>query len=198
MKGRATNALTASRPGGPAFACLALALPLAIFQDAGPSLVSKSGQAGAVVIVVAGDAAWTDTGLEVASGDMISFEAEGRVTLQKGNPEAECGPDGYDLQTLQQPLSGRNLGALIGKVVIGVTVLVNEKTKEERRQEAAELFYVGSKNRVEMPAKGRLFLGINENVIGDNAGEFRVTVTAPPEGEFRPARGSGRPISPGR
>jgi hypothetical protein len=30
-----------------------------------------------------------------------------------------------------------------------------------------------------MPAKGRLFLGINESVTGDNGGAFRVTVTAP-------------------
>jgi hypothetical protein len=29
-----------------------------------------------------------------------------------------------------------------------------------------------------MPAKGRLYLGINENVVGDNSGEFKVTVTA--------------------
>jgi len=86
---------------------------------------------------------------------------------------------GYDLQTLQQVLTGRNLGSLIGKVVIGVTLLVDEQTKEERQEEAAVFFYVGAESRVEMPAKGRLFLGINENVIGDNAGEFRVTVTAP-------------------
>jgi len=188
MKDRRIKARPALRLGGLASAFLGLALPW-LSQNAGFSSVAGPGQAGAVVIVVAGDAAWTDTGLDVASGDMIMFEAEGKITLQKGNPEAECGPDGYDLQTLQQPLTGRNMGALIGKVVIGVTVLVNEKTKEERRQEAAQFFYVGSKNRIEMPADGRLFLGINENVIGDNAGEFRVTVTAPPERESRPARG---------
>ena len=35
---------------------------------------------------------------------------------------------------------------------------------------------MGARNRVEMPGKGRLFLGINELVIGDNAGEFKVTI----------------------
>lgn len=141
---------------------------------------TSSGPVRTVVISVAGETAWTDTGLEVAGGDVIAFQAEGTITLQKGNPEAECGPDGYDLQTLQQPLTGRNLGALIGKVVIGVTVLVNEQTKEERQEESAVVFYVGSQGRLEMPAKGRLFLGINETVIGDNGGGFRVTVAAAP------------------
>lgn len=135
-----------------------------------------------LVLAVAGNAAWTDTGLDVASGEVIAFEAEGKISLQRGNPEAECGPDGYDLQTIQQPVPDRNLGALIGKVVIAATVTVDEKTKQEKTQEVAQLFYVGSKSRVEMPAKGRLFLGINETVIGDNAGEFRVSIAAQPPG----------------
>jgi hypothetical protein len=138
-------------------------------------------QAKSMVIVVRGNEAWTDTGLDVSAGEEVSFEAEGRISLQKGNPEAECGPEGYDLLTIRQPVPGRNLGALIGKVVIALTVTVDEKTKQEKRDEVAELFYVGTKNIVSMPAKGRLFLGINETVIGDNAGEFRVTVSAPPD-----------------
>lgn len=127
-------------------------------------------------VVVPGNAAWTDTGIEVIQGQEVEFAAEGTLSLQKGNPQADCGPDGYDLRTLQQPLTDRNLGALIGKVVIAVTVIKNEKTGQEKTEEAAEFFYIGARSRVEMPAKGRLFLGINELVIGDNAGEFTVTV----------------------
>lgn len=127
-------------------------------------------------VVVPGNAAWTDTGIEVIQGQAVEFTAEGRISLQKGNPQADCGPDGYDLMTIQQPLTEYNLGALIGKVVIAVTVIMDEKTGEEKTEEAAEIFFVGAGNRVEMPAKGRLFLGINELVSGDNAGEFTVTV----------------------
>jgi hypothetical protein len=127
-------------------------------------------------VVVPGNAAWTDTGIEVIQGQGIEFTAEGTLSLQRGNPQADCGPDGYDLRTIQQPLTDRNLGALIGKVVIGVTVIKDKKTGQEKTEEAAEFFYIGARSRVEMPAKGRLFLGINELVIGDNAGEFTVTV----------------------
>lgn len=126
--------------------------------------------------IVLGNAPWTDTGIEVVQGEEVSFEAEGRISLQKGNPRADCGPDGYDFRTVQQPLPDRNLGALIGKVVIGITVIKDAKTGDERTDEASELFYIGAGGRVEMPAKGRLFLGINETVIGDNTGEFKVTV----------------------
>jgi len=127
-------------------------------------------------IVIPGNAAWTDTGIEVVQGQEISFEAAGKISLQKGNPQADCGPEGYDLRTVQQPLSDRNLGALIGKVVIAVTVIKDPDTGKERTEEAAELFHIGAGCRVAMPAKGRLFLGINELVVGDNAGEFTVAV----------------------
>jgi hypothetical protein len=127
-------------------------------------------------VQVVGNVAWTDTGIEVVQGQELAFEAEGRLSLQKGNPQAECGPDGYDLRTVQQPLTERNLGALIGKVVVAVTVVKDEKTGEERVEEVAELFFVGARNRVAMPTTGHLFLGINELIVGDNAGEFTVWI----------------------
>jgi hypothetical protein len=127
-------------------------------------------------ILVAGNAAWTDTGIDVVQGQAVEFNAEGMISLQRGNPQADCGPDGYDLRTIQQPLPDSNLGALIGKVVIAVTVTKDKKTGRDKSEEAAEFFPIGARNRVEMPAKGRLFLGVNELVIGDNAGEFTVTV----------------------
>ena len=127
-------------------------------------------------IVVIGHSTWTDTGIDVVQGQEVSFEAKGHISLQKGNPEAECGPEGYDLRTVQQPLQERNLGALIGKVVVAVTVIKDEKTGEERAEEVFELFFIGARNRLEMPTKGRLFLGINELVVGDNSGEFMVAV----------------------
>jgi hypothetical protein len=155
----------------------ASSIPIRGFGTVDGPLVLSCGEEKLLFISVPGNTPWTDTGLEVISGQEISFEAEGKISLQRGNPEAECGPDGYDLQTVQQPISDRNLGALIGKVVISVTVAVNEKTKAEKKDEVAELFYVGSKSRVEMPVKGRLYLGINENVIGDNAGEYKVKIS---------------------
>jgi len=119
---------------------------------------------------------WTDTGLDVLEGQLIYFRAAGSVSLQKGNPVAYCGPSGYNLQTVQQPIQDRNLGALIGKVYLLISVEKDSETGEEIRHELSRLFYIGSENRVEMPIKGRLFLGVNENLVQDNDGRFEVEI----------------------
>ena len=75
---------------------------------------------------------WTDTGLDVVEGQDVYFKASGMISLQKGNPMAFCGPDGYDLKTVQQPLSDKNIGALIGKVVYLISVEIDEETGEPR------------------------------------------------------------------
>jgi hypothetical protein len=155
------------------FAVFQAVLFCLLLPAAAPSSEEKS-----LTIIVPGNLPWTDTGLDVVAGQELIFRARGKISLQKGNPEAECGPDGYDLQTIQQPLPEKNLGALIGKVVISVTVIVDEKTGEEKRQEAAQTFFIGSGSLVGMPARGRLYLGINENVSGDNSGEFEVAVVS--------------------
>ncbi len=140
------------------------------------SLALATSEERTLVISVPGNTDWTDTGLDVREGQEIYFYANGRITLQVGNPDADCGPAGYNLRTVQQPLQDQNLGALIGKVVISVNVVVDKETGEEKKEEVARVFFIGAEGRVEMPASGRLFLGINENVVGDNAGRFGVTL----------------------
>ena len=125
---------------------------------------------------VASNTRWTDTGFDVQQGQEVHFRATGGISLQVGNPMAYCGPDGYDLKTLQQPLQDNNIGAVIGKVVLLISIEIDEETGEETRNEMEEVFYIGSEQRVSMPLNGRLFLGINENVVEDNSGQFTVDI----------------------
>ena len=127
-------------------------------------------------MIVPGVSTWTDTGLDVVEGQEYVVRAAGGISLQRGNPTAFCGPDGYDLKTAQQPLPDRNIGALVGRVVLLISVEKDPETKKEFRNERVEVFYIGSESRVMMPLKGRLFLGINENVAGDNSGEFNASI----------------------
>ncbi|UCC38288.1 MAG: M48 family metalloprotease [Candidatus Aminicenantes bacterium] len=127
-------------------------------------------------INVLGNANWTDTGLGVMEGQEVYFRARGRISLQKGNPMAHCDPDGYDYRGIQQPILNKNVGALIGKVVQLISIEIDEETGEEIRNEIEEIFYVGRENKVVIPLRGRLFLGINENVAGDNSGQFKVEI----------------------
>lgn len=125
-------------------------------------------------LVVTADKSWIDTGLDIEEEQEVYFKASGMISLQKGNPMAYCGPDGYNLKTVQQPLPEKNIGVLIGKVVHLVSVEIDEETGEEIRNEIVEEFHIGEEKRVRMPIGGRLFLGINENVVGDNSGEYEV------------------------
>ena len=127
-------------------------------------------------ITVPGKVAWTDSGLDIQEGEEFYFKATGEISLQKGNPMAFCGPEGYDLVTVQQPLKDKNIGALIGRVTKLLSVTTDKETGEEVRNELVEYFFMGKENKVRMPLSGHLFLGINENVVGDNSGEYTVEV----------------------
>jgi hypothetical protein len=127
-------------------------------------------------LIVPGDAGWVDTGIDVEEDQEYFFRGEGEISLQKGNPEAACGPEGADIQGLQQPLPERNLGCLAGKVAQVLAVRTDEKTGQEIRDELVRYFFIGREAAVAMPIKGRLFVGVNENVVRDNDGEFRVAI----------------------
>jgi hypothetical protein len=58
-------------------------------------------------------------------------------------------------------MPNRAAGALIGKV----------------GADSGDLFFLGSQEGpIRMRSSGRLFLGINDDVLADNQGNFRVTV----------------------
>jgi len=119
---------------------------------------------------------WTDTGLDVTEGEEFHFRAAGSVSLQRGNPAAFCGPEGLGLKTVQQPLQDRNLGAFVVRVAQLVSIAKDEETGEETRNEIVRVLFVGAEATVRLPIAGRLYLGLNEDVVGDNAGEFGVEV----------------------
>jgi len=131
-------------------------------------------------VSVAGEAGWVDTAVDVRAGEEIKFSATGEVLLQKGNPGAICGPGGLDLLTADQPVPDANLGALIGKVVQIVSRRVDEDSGVEVCDEIFVLFVIGPEGAVTAPFKGRLYLGINENVVRDNGGAFTVVVRRQP------------------
>jgi hypothetical protein len=123
-------------------------------------------------VPVPGNAGWVDTGLDVVQGEELIIKGSGEITLQKGNPSANCGPAGLDLMTVQQPIPNQNLGALVGKVAQLISVRQDEDTGEDVRDEIAAYFFVGAESRITMPIKGRLYLGDTEDGVRDNGGEF--------------------------
>ena len=87
---------------------------------------------------------------------------------------------GIDLITVDQPVPNANLGALIGKVAQLVARRVDEDSGIEVRDEIFVLFLIGPENSASVPFKGRLYLGVNENVLKDNGGGYSVVVVRRP------------------
>jgi hypothetical protein len=127
-------------------------------------------------IAVPGNQAWTDTGLDVQKGQEFYFVATETISLQKDNPIAGCGPDGLNIKTQQQPIPEQNIGALVGKILEKVEVATDKQTGEKTQKEVGQVFFVGKENKVLLPADGRLLLGINDLVVGDNDGSFEVAI----------------------
>ncbi|HLA79216.1 MAG TPA: hypothetical protein VJU18_16690 [Vicinamibacteria bacterium] len=102
---------------------------------------------------------WTDTGIEVRSGQRIYFSASGRVTWgqdRRDGPEGERGSP----RNPGRPIPNRPGAALIAKV-----------------GSSGDPFFVGSdESAIRIRSSGRLFLGINDDFLQDNSGNFRVIV----------------------
>jgi len=100
---------------------------------------------------------WTNVGINVQRGETIHFRASGNVTLSEN--EGDFGtPAGANNGRLagNSPLPGVTGGMLIGRVGNG------------------QPFAIGAESDVTMPASGRLYLGINDDYVRDNTGNFIV------------------------
>jgi hypothetical protein len=117
---------------------------------------------GGPTVTVPGNQAWTDTGKYLNAGDVVNITASGLVSMGGGwtpLPPAgkvpNCGslggfPDG------QLPC-----WSLIGRVGDG------------------PIFEVGNGRKIAAQNSGELLLGVNDNILGDNTGNWYATIVAP-------------------
>jgi hypothetical protein len=110
-------------------------------------------------IQVPGNMAWVATPLRVEQGDRVRFNVTGRVQLSD-NPDDVAVPDG----SLKQR---RTPGAPIPQSLAGQFIA---------RVGNSPPFPVGANATVTMPADGQLFVGINDDELRDNTGDFFVSV----------------------
>jgi PA-IL-like protein len=119
--------------------------------------VGTVGRPGANTFAVAANREWTDTGVMVREGETVMIRANGQIELAP-NQRVGAGGVAGGRRGDQTPLPAAPAGALIGRIDNGAP------------------FVVGNQQSVRMPASGRLFLGVNDDVVSDNSGEFQVTV----------------------
>jgi len=111
-------------------------------------------------IIVSGTEQWTDTGLTLRPGDRVTFNAEGTIQMSP-DPNDTTGPAGSRRLAPDAPLRQQAAGTLIARIGDGPPISVGV-------------------SRTITARGGRLFLGVNDDYLGDNSGEFRVVVTIEP------------------
>jgi hypothetical protein len=134
--------------------------------DAAVAATSGSGTTGSApsaggAVVVNGNQQWTSTGIMVRKGERLTFNTSGEVRLSStGDDVAQPAGATSGRKVAGAPLPNQITGALIGR--IGTN---------------GRPFGIGNLNSVVMPETGMLFLGINDDHVADNSGEFRVQIT---------------------
>lgn len=109
-------------------------------------------------VSVAARSPWTDAGVQVRQGQEIYFEAHGKVHWGKDRND-DAGGEGHSPRNPARPIPDRPAASLIGRIG-------ND-----------DPFFIGDDQRpIRVRSSGRLQLGINDDYLQDNSGEFRVTI----------------------
>ncbi len=104
---------------------------------------------------------WVPTGIRVVDGQFVGFSVQGEARLSGDDDDrASAAGSLKGRYAAGAPLPGVLAGALIGRVGNGAP------------------FGIGNQGSIRMPATGELFLAVNDDNLGDNAGGFVVDVRA--------------------
>lgn len=108
-------------------------------------------------VMVSANVDWNDAGIDVRAGQTVFFEATGQVRWGKDRRDGPAG-ERNSPSNPNRPIGSRNAAALIGKI-------------------GDDLFFIGDDtDAIRVRNSGRLYLGVNDDVLTDNSGSFRVVV----------------------
>jgi len=117
------------------------------------------GTSGATVTIPANQQ-WVPTGFTVRRGQTLHFNTTGDVMWS---------PDAADLATAAGARTGRHSGQPPVPTAPGGALVA--------RIDNGKPFLIGNQGSVRMPANGQLFLGVNDDILTDNGGNFFVTIS---------------------
>jgi hypothetical protein len=119
-------------------------------------------------ISVSGQRTWTPTGITVRKGETIAFNTTGEVQLSADAADMAAPAGAKNPRyAARAPMPSALAGALIARIGNG------------------QPFGIGNLTSVQMPETGVLFLGINDDDVNDNRGEFRVEIVRATTGRVR-------------
>ena len=114
-------------------------------------------------VVVPANVQWTNTGVSVSAGQRLRFQTTGEVRMSV-TPEDVGGAGGGSTprHTDKAPIPSAPVGSLMGRIGNGQPFAIGNTTLA-----------------LDMPASGRLFLGVNDDHVGDNSGNLVVRIWEP-------------------
>lgn len=111
-------------------------------------------------VIVEARIPWTDSGVDIRGGQAIAFSASGETRWGPGRSDGAAG-ERNSPENRSRPMPNRSAAALIGKI-----------------GEGGDPFFIGDgREAVRVRGSGRLYLGINDDFLGDNSGSLRVVVS---------------------
>jgi hypothetical protein len=111
-------------------------------------------------ITVSANQQWTDTGVTVVRNMRVQFSGSGDIMLSSAASSGIGGSPAATVATVRYPVPNAPAGALIGRIGSGSPFLIGANS-----------------GPITMPATGRLMLGVNDDHVADNSGNYTVTVS---------------------
>jgi hypothetical protein len=127
--------------------------------DAAGGAPATGAASGTQSVKVNAQQRWTDAMIDVRAGDTITFDASGSITMSD---------DANDTAAPAGSTRGRTApDAPVLKQLAGGLIM---------RIDNYGPIFIGGRNTITAPVSGRVYLGVNDDHLPDNRGEFTVTV----------------------
>ena len=103
---------------------------------------------------------WTDSGIDVRAGETLAFSSSGTITMSNADDVATPAGARSGRRAPDAPILNQLAGALLARIGDYGPV------------------FVGDRRSIVAPVSGRLYLGVNDDHLPDNTGEFVVSVSS--------------------
>ena len=137
--------------------------------DGGGYIPPGSGNTGAIdtrdgvahtrTITIPANQQWVSTGIRVNQGDRLRFQSTGEIQIGGANGRASVDGSLSGRFAAGAPIPNALAGALIGRI------------------DSGKPWGLGDQTLIVAPASGVLYLGINDDTLNDNSGQFNVVLS---------------------
>lgn len=125
-----------------------------------PAVGATTTAAGSQSVRVNARQRWTDAAIDVRAGDTITFDASGSITMSGDNNDtASVAGSDRNRKAPDAPVLNQLAGGLIMRI-----------------DDYGPVF-IGNRKTLTAPASGRVYLGVNDDHLPDNNGEFVVNIS---------------------